>query len=80
MSGPKEPAGLPSSLVDLGRTAVMAVLNVTPDSFSDGGKFTDAALAVAHGLALAASGAEQCAGVDERVPVLPSLLTAAWLR
>src|SRR5439155_665572 len=35
----------------------MGVVNVTPDSFSDGGKYTDAAVAVDHGLALAASGA-----------------------
>jgi dihydropteroate synthase len=36
----------------------MGVVNVTPDSFSDGGAFTDAATAVEHGLALAAAGAD----------------------
>ena len=36
----------------------MGVVNVTPDSFSDGGKFSDPAAAVAHGLELAAQGAE----------------------
>jgi dihydropteroate synthase len=36
----------------------MGVLNVTPDSFSDGGLFLDAGAAVAHGLALAAEGAD----------------------
>lgn len=36
----------------------MGVLNVTPDSFSDGGRFLDAEAAVAHGLALAAEGAD----------------------
>jgi len=35
----------------------MGVLNVTPDSFSDGGRFTDPAAAVAHGLALVQAGA-----------------------
>jgi dihydropteroate synthase len=35
----------------------MGVVNVTPDSFSDGGKFAEAAVAVDHGLALAAGGA-----------------------
>ena len=35
----------------------MGVVNVTPDSFSDGGQFFDAERAVAHGLALAAAGA-----------------------
>lgn len=36
----------------------MGVLNVTPDSFSDGGCFADAADAVAHGLAMHAAGAD----------------------
>jgi len=35
----------------------MGVLNVTPDSFSDGGRFADVEAAVAHGLAMAAAGA-----------------------
>jgi len=39
------------------RTAVMGVINVTPDSFSDGGRFTEPEHAVAHALALAAEGA-----------------------
>src|SRR5579862_3250508 len=37
---------------------VMGILNVTPDSFSDGGKFFDTAAAVARGLELASDGAE----------------------
>src|ERR1035437_6396053 len=37
---------------------VMGIVNVTPDSFSDGGKFLDADAAVAHALELAAQGAE----------------------
>ena len=36
----------------------MGVLNVTPDSFSDGGCFADAGAAVAHGLAMHAAGAD----------------------
>jgi dihydropteroate synthase len=36
----------------------MGVLNVTPDSFSDGGRFLDAEAAVAHGLAMEAEGAD----------------------
>src|SRR3954464_12499576 len=35
----------------------MGVVNVTPDSFSDGGAFSDARSAVEHGLALAVAGA-----------------------
>lgn len=38
-------------------TRVMGVLNVTPDSFSDGGRWTDLPAAVAHGLAMVAEGA-----------------------
>ena len=40
------------------RPLVMGIVNVTPDSFSDGGRFADAGAAVAHGLALAAAGAD----------------------
>jgi len=36
---------------------VMGILNVTPDSFSDGGQFLDADRAVEHGLEMAAQGA-----------------------
>ena len=41
-----------------GRCAVLGVLNVTPDSFSDGGRHLDRADAVAHGVALRAAGAD----------------------
>ena len=41
-----------------GRCVVMGVLNVTPDSFSDGGCFADPGAAVAHGLAMTAAGAD----------------------
>ena len=40
------------------RTAVMGVLNVTPDSFYDGGRRSEAAQAIADGIAMAASGAD----------------------
>lgn len=40
------------------RTLVMGVLNVTPDSFSDGGRFLDAEAAIAHGMELIADGAD----------------------
>ncbi|MEU8775572.1 dihydropteroate synthase [Streptomyces sp. NPDC048606] len=47
-------AGLP----DWGRCAVMGVVNVTPDSFSDGGRWFDTSTAVKHGLDLVAEGAD----------------------
>jgi dihydropteroate synthase len=40
------------------RTLVMGVLNVTPDSFSDGGRFFDADAAAERGLAMAGEGAD----------------------
>ena len=40
------------------RGLILGVLNVTPDSFSDGGNFLDPERAVTHGLALAAAGAD----------------------
>jgi dihydropteroate synthase len=50
---------LRSGLVRLGeRTLVMGVLNVTPDSFSDGGKFVDAKRAVQHALEMEHDGAD----------------------
>ncbi len=40
------------------RPLVMGIVNVTPDSFSDGGQFFDATAAVAHALQLVADGAD----------------------
>jgi dihydropteroate synthase len=40
------------------RPAVMGVINVTPDSFSDGGQFVEPDAAIAHGIDLAAEGAD----------------------
>jgi dihydropteroate synthase len=40
------------------RTLLMGVLNVTPDSFSDGGKYIDPAIATSRGLELARDGAD----------------------
>ncbi len=40
------------------RTHIMGILNVTPDSFSDGGKFLDKDQAIAHALKMVADGAD----------------------
>jgi dihydropteroate synthase len=49
---------LRSRALDLGpRTLIMGVVNVTPDSFSDGGRFFDAPRAIAHALQLLDEGA-----------------------
>jgi dihydropteroate synthase len=43
---------------DRRRPVIVGVLNVTPDSFSDGGKFVDVDAAVAHAVSLRAAGAD----------------------
>ncbi|MXM66279.1 dihydropteroate synthase [Streptomyces sp. HUCO-GS316] len=53
-SGRGRVAGLP----EWDRCAVMGVVNVTPDSFSDGGRWFDTTAAVKHGLALVSEGAD----------------------
>jgi dihydropteroate synthase len=52
------PVGLPAHLSGLDRALVMGVLNVTPDSFSDGGRYLEVDAALAHGRELAAAGAD----------------------
>ena len=45
-------------ILKLDRTRVMGIVNVTPDSFSDGGAHETSAAAIAHGLRLVAEGAD----------------------
>lgn len=52
-----EVAGLPE-LTAVGRCLVMGVVNITPDSFSDGGEWFEPDAGVQHGLDLLADGAE----------------------
>lgn len=48
-----------SRILELGsQTKIMGILNVTPDSFSDGGRFFDTKRAVAHALEMTAEGAD----------------------
>ncbi len=47
-----------AALFKLGRPLVMGILNVTPDSFSDGGRFIDPATAIAHAAEMAQQGAD----------------------
>src|SRR5450759_3007747 len=47
-----------SALFKLGRPLVMGILNVTPDSFSDGGQFIDPMTAIAHAGEMAKQGAD----------------------
>jgi len=47
-----------SALISLARPLVMGILNVTPDSFSDGGQFLDPAAAIARASEMAREGAD----------------------
>lgn len=56
---PPRPAPDPlTALFALRRPLIMGILNVTPDSFSDGGQFFDPATAIAHAHAMANEGAD----------------------
>jgi len=54
---PREPLQLGERTVRLDQPQVMGIVNATPDSFSDGGQFVDAASAAAAGADMAAEGA-----------------------
>ncbi|MDR3763926.1 MAG: dihydropteroate synthase [Acidobacteriota bacterium] len=56
------------------RTLIMGILNVTPDSFSDGGQYANAEAAIAHGLELLDAGADllDIGGESTRPGVLTS--------
>jgi dihydropteroate synthase len=52
---PRDPL---AALLARGRPLVMGILNVTPDSFSDGGQFLDPSIAIAHAREMAEQGAD----------------------
>ncbi len=54
----REILGLPVALADLERCLVVGVVNVTPDSFSDGGEWFEPEAAARHGVQLLADGAD----------------------
>src|SRR5579859_3289540 len=47
-----------TGLPELDRCAVMGVVNVTPDSFSDGGRYFEPEAAIAHGVELLEAGVD----------------------
>lgn len=58
-AAPPAPPALPGGLaLPCGRAAIMGILNVTPDSFSDGGRYTDPSAALAHARAMVRAGAD----------------------
>lgn len=56
-AGPAAPDTL-SALLKLGRPLVMGILNVTPDSFSDGGRFIEPTTAISHAAEMIGQGAD----------------------
>jgi dihydropteroate synthase len=65
-----------------GRPLLMGVVNATPDSFSDGGRFLDPAAAVAHGRRLVAEGADivDIGGESTRPGATPVAEDEEWRR
>jgi len=57
ITAPRAPLKLGERVVRLDQPQAVAILNVTPDSFSDGGRFADDAEAADAGFAMAAAGA-----------------------
>jgi dihydropteroate synthase len=57
LTAARPPLALGERVVRLDQPQVAGILNVTPDSFSDGGRFADAESAAAAGFAMAAAGA-----------------------
>ncbi len=54
----KDASGTLARLLGAGRPIVMGILNVTPDSFSDGGRFLDPGAAIEHARRMVAEGAD----------------------
>ena len=57
LTSPREPLQLGARTVRLDQPQVMGILNATPDSFSDGGRFANASEAVPAGVEMSADGA-----------------------
>src|SRR5437764_9531991 len=57
LTAPRPPLELGERTIRLDQPQVMGIVNATPDSFSDGGRFADAAEAAEEGSAMAAAGA-----------------------
>src|SRR3954451_2236325 len=57
LTSPRPPLQLGERTIRLDQPQVMGIVNATPDSFSDGGRFADAAAAAEAGAGMAADGA-----------------------
>jgi len=80
--GPREVRTARGKLLLGDRPRVMGVVNVTPDSFSDGGKYLDAKVAISHAEQLASEGADllDIGGESTRPGATPVSPDAEWRR
>lgn len=80
LTTPRAPLVLPTGALDLATPQVMGILNVTPDSFSDGGRHAtpDAALAAARAMAAAGAALIDVGGESTR-PGAPEIAAAEEL-
>jgi dihydropteroate synthase len=80
--GARDVRGAHRSLTVGDRPRVMGVVNVTPDSFSDGGRYLDPKAAIAHAEALVAEGADviDLGGESTRPGASPVSPEAEWAR
>lgn len=64
------------------RTLIMGILNITPDSFSDGGKYFDEESALTHGLGMLEAGADiiDIGGESTRPGSMPVSIEEEWRR
>jgi len=78
----RELVGAHRKILLAGRPRVMGVVNVTPDSFSDGGRYLDPKEAIAHGEALVAEGADllDVGGESTRPRAAPVSADVEWKR
>lgn len=81
MAGPTE-WRVRGGAVSLERPVVLGILNVTPDSFSDGDRYTEPEAAIEHGLALVAAGADviDVGGESTRPGATPVSPEEEWAR
>src|SRR5580693_8695392 len=74
----KEASGTLARLLGANRPIVMGILNITPDSFSDGGRFLDPGTAIEHARRMVAEGADIIdIGAESTRPY--GTATAVWL-
>ena len=73
LTGVRKPLQLGDRTIRLDQPQVMGILNTTPDSFSDGGRFAEAGSAVEAGVQMASDGAAILDWPVERIMTAPAI-------